>query len=389
MNALSYQFQLIDSITRTEQIAQRVQEALRKGNTKREPKFRNGREPLPVIQLHIHHLLYRLENYRTRNAQLSLVASKKVERGLFDPSRKEDGTAQQAQHRILFDLAQQGSGETIVPIYDEFERVKEQTEELLISSDGVVVNGNRRLAAMRELWASNGRDYGKFEYISCAVLPESATGDEVLKLEIQLQMQPDTKLPYDWTVVALAARDLIARGYNNDQIGKLMNRDKDEIIRILNMIDGADMYLGEWLGTPMAYDQLDETEQAFKQVATRNLQQGDHTALREVTRKFDFLLIQERKGIETRAYELINNIEANPEQFLNAMAAEWSIELQGIELQPQDQLKISFDDPDDASVRKDYGAVAKHLERLSADNAQRADAAHLVWLTKQVACRIS
>lgn len=248
---------------------------------------------------------------------------------------------------------------------------------MLISADGVVVNGNRRLAAMRELWASSS-EFRSFEHVACAVLPQSATADEILKLEIELQMQPDTKLPYDWTVVALAARDLTDRSYSTEQIGKLMNRDKEEIARILNMIDGADMYLGSWLGKPMAYDQLEETEQAFKQVATRNLQQQDNAPLREITRKFDFLLIQERKGIENRAYELINNIEANPEQFLNAIAAEWSIELTGVEPKLQDQLKISFDDPEVGSDRKDYSAVVDYLKRLSADDSQRAEAARLV-----------
>lgn len=77
MNAMSYEFKLIDSITREEQIARRAQEAQSKGLVRREPKFRGGREPLPIVQVHIDHLLYRLENYRTRNAQLSLVAAKR------------------------------------------------------------------------------------------------------------------------------------------------------------------------------------------------------------------------------------------------------------------------------------------------------------------------
>lgn len=378
MDALSYQFKLIDSTTRAEQIAQRTKEALAKGSTKREPKFRGGREPLAVIQVHINDLLYRLENYRTRNTQLSLVGSKQVAAGFFDAARKEDKSVQEAQHRILFGLAQQGSGETIKPIFDEFKRVKEQTEELLISADGVVVNGNRRLAAMRELWASNARDYGKFEHVSCAVLPESATAEEILTLEIELQMQPDTKLPYDWTVVALAARDLTARNYAPAAIGKLMNRDKEEISRILSMLDGADMYLGEWLGVPLAYDRLEETEQAFKQIATRNLQQDDNAALREITRKFDFLLIQERKGIETRAYELINSIEANPELFLDTIAAEWSVELKNAPPPSATQLKISFDDPDALVGVKDYSALVQQLEKLSTDDAERPGAAKVV-----------
>lgn len=378
MAASKYQFNLIDSTTRTEHIQRRTAEASRRYEVKREQRFRSGREALPVIQMSIHHLLYRLENFRTLGDQLSQVAAGKAEPGLFDPSRREDLSAQAAQHDLLFVLAQKGSGESIIPIYEELQRVKKQTDELIISADGVVVNGNRRLAAMRELFATGKPDFADFQNVSCAVLPASATEDEIIALEIELQMQPDTKLPYDWTSVALAARALKMRGRSDAAIAAMMNRTVEEIQRFLTMIDGADLYLAEHLRVPQAYNELDETEQAFKQVAVKNLAKSDNTAVREVTRKFDFLLIEHRGSITERAYQLINNIEGNAEFFLDTIAAQWGVDLTAPPPPPADELEISFDDPTPVEGQKDYGALARYIEELGGDKAVRADAARAV-----------
>jgi len=373
-----YQFNLTDSTTRKQQIIQRAEEARASNRTKREVKFRGGREMLPVIEMPIDYLLYRLENFRTLSDQFSRIASGKVDEGFFDPSHREDVSAQSVQHDILFSLAQKGSGESIKPIYNELERVKEQTDELLISWDGVVVNGNRRLAAMRELWASGNPDFSRFAHVTCAVLPESTSDDEILTLEIELQMQPDTKLPYDWTSTALAARELQKRRHPDDWIARVMNREVEEIRRLIKMIDGADIYLSDHLRKPRAYDELEQTEQAFSQIATRNLAKTDNPTLREITRKFDFLLIENRGQIELRAYELINNIEANPEIFLDNMAATWDIDLAAAPSKPPPQFKISFEDTTETPSGKNYVALARYLDNLGDDEAVRSAAARTV-----------
>jgi hypothetical protein len=378
MVASKYQFNLIDSTTRRQHILQRAAEARTSYRLKREVKFRGGREMLPIIEMPIDHLLYRLENFRTLSDQFSRIASGKVNDGFFNPSHREDVSAQSVQHDILFLLAQKGSGESIKPIYDELERVKEQADELLISSDGVVVNGNRRLAAMRELWASGGPDFSRFSNVTCAVLPESTSDDEILTLEIELQMQPDTKLPYDWTSVALAARELQKRCHADDWIARLMNREVEEIRRLIKMIDGADLYLSDHLRKPRAYDALEQTEQAFSQIATRNLAKTDNPTLREITRKFDFLLIENREQIELRAYELINNIEANPEIFLDNMAATWNLDLAAAPSNPPPQFKISFEDTAAASLGKDYSTLVQYLDNLGDDKTVRSAAARTV-----------
>lgn len=360
----NYKIRLKDPTDRVTEIAMRVKEALQAKSVRQEHKFRGGRDILPVISLPQHYPVYRLENYRTRDQQLSLIASGKVSEGFFNSAKREDPSVQQEQHDLLLHQAKRGSGESIKPIYDELARVAEQTEHLILTADGVVVNGNRRLCAMRELYEADRTAYGSFANVNCLILPESATTREILELEIGLQMQPETKLPYEWTALGRAVRDLRTQRMNDDDIASLMNRDKQDIQRAATMIDAADLYLNEWLNKPNAYNLLDDTEQAFKQVATRNWGKLDDPATREQTRKFDFFVIEQRKQISDSAYTLINAIELNPKLFLDTIAAEWDIDLKPAEKSIH---KISFDEPESSTPPTDYTPLMQMLLETRTD----------------------
>jgi hypothetical protein len=365
---IRYTVQPKDTEVRRNEIAMRAEEARKNHSFRKEFKFRGGKEMLPVITLPVDYLIYRLENYRTGDKQLSLVATGKVEPGFFSPAHREDTAVQQKQHEILVEHARTGSGETIKPIYDELARVAEQTEDLIISADGVVVNGNRRLSAMRELLREpDGERFRSFANVVCAVLPDSATAKEILQLEIGLQMQPETKLPYEWTALGRAVRDLREQGMNDDEIAEIMNRDKSDIVRAAKMIDAADIYLTDWLEKPNDFDELEETEQAFKQIATRNIGKTDNVSVREITRKFDFFVVEQRENLTDRAYVFVNAIEDNPVLFLDTVAAELEIELPNAPPAIGTQHKISFDD-EQPTIQKDYRVLAAKLEEIRAND---------------------
>lgn len=367
---IRYVLRVKDPDVRRAEIDVRQKEASSAGHKRKEYKFRAAGTDLPIISLPIDYLIYRLENYRTRDTQLSMIAAGEVSADFFNPSRREDPTVQIKQHEILDKQAKRGSGETIKPIFDELERVREQTEELIISADGVVVNGNRRLSAMRELFATDPSEFSRFADVQCAVLPASATAEEILRLEIGLQMQPETKLPYEWTALGRAVRDLREAQMSDDAIALLMNRDKIDIVRAAKMIDSADLYLGDWLARPNSYNLLDDTEQAFKQIATRNLGRGDDAPMREVTRQFDFLVVEQRTVITERAYTLINAIEANPTLFLDTLAAELSIEVAVPQSPNTSTHKIDFDAPPTAAKNYDPLMVALATARENETSAK-------------------
>jgi hypothetical protein len=226
---------------------------------------------------------------------------------------------------------------------------------------------------MRDLLAEEGQRYKRFETIRCAVLPNSANEKEIRSLEIGLQMQPDTKLPYEWTALGRAVRDLRLMGESDDDIADEMNRPKSEIQRAAKMVDAAEMYLESWLGDPEDFDQLDGTEQAFIQIASRNFGKVDNPRQREATRKFDFFLVESRNQVADRVYALINIIETNPESFLNAIAKEFNVELKPVSSANGPKPKISFDDGPEGGL-VDFSPLVDQLvsARKNPDDAKVA-----------------
>jgi uncharacterized surface protein with fasciclin (FAS1) repeats len=180
---------------------------------------------------------------------------------------------------------------------------------------------------MRDLYGTDSETYRDFAEVWCAVLPPTATAEEIRGLEIALQMQPDTKLPYEWTALGRAARDLRQDGKSDEEIARQMNRDKKDIVRAIAKIDTANLYLTEWLEKPDDFTLLEETEQAFNQIAVKNTAATKDVLVRETTRAFDFFLIEQRETLQDRAYVFINSIEDHPEAFLRQMAEEMNVEL--------------------------------------------------------------
>jgi hypothetical protein len=360
---------VVDPAVRRQVIAGLVSES---HESYKEFKFRFGHTSLTLIHVPVTHLIYRLANYRTRDRQLDEIARKGLSGDFFDERFQEDAAVQQAQHDILVIEAERGKGESVKPIIEVLKE-SPQTDQLIITSNGVVVNGNRRLAAMRELLASEGTQYGSFKLVRAAVLPDSTTLKEIRELEIALQMQPDTKLPYDWTAIGRAARDLRVDGMKDEEIEKLMDRDLKDVNRAINKMEQAEIYLQDWLGKPNYYSELDETEQAFNQIAIKNASQKD-PVLKEATRAADFFVIEYRGLLEDRAYSYINTIEGNAELFLTQLAEAMGISLGSAET--QGKLKILFED--EGQKEKNFAPVIDQLRKVRENKESAKDVVETV-----------
>lgn len=376
----------IDPITiREARIAQLSAEST---DTQLEPKYLTGTTKLTIIELPIESLLYRLENYRTGNLQKTLIAKDPEKAGLFDLQHSEDIASQRAQHALLLDLAKQGKGESTTDIYGELERVCRQTEALIITAYGIVVNGNRRLSAMRELLRENPETHRTFSHVRCAVLPKSAARQDIRDLEFRLQMQPDTKLPYDWTALGRGVIDMRADHYIDSKIALIMNREQKELSRAVAMVNSADRYLSDWLGTPNNFAALEQTEQAFIQIATKNKPRGDDAATREATLAADFFVIENRERLTDRAYKYINIIEENAELVLSELALALNI---GLEEAFSNPAQDEFDFPSAPGiVRMDYAPVVDHLKALREnEEASKATIEKLIDVCLNVSQQVS
>ncbi|PKW08066.1 Chromosome segregation protein Spo0J, contains ParB-like nuclease domain [Streptomyces sp. 1222.5] len=102
----------------------------------------------------------------------------------------------------------------------DFEKLKQslqehrQNEPGLISRDGVLVNGNTRRAALRELGIQS---------IRVGVLPASCTWDDIRSVELSLQLRPDRRREYSYINRLMAVEEQIQQGLPLAAIAKLFH----------------------------------------------------------------------------------------------------------------------------------------------------------------------
>ena len=286
-------------------------------------EYQNKRVDLPIVRLDISVPVYRMANYRTRTAQLKYAHDHKKPADFFSGGQ-ENESVQLAQNDILVVFAKQGRAVSVSPILDELQ-TEEQREPLIITTGGVVVNGNRRLAAMRELLAEHPADFRHFSHVDCAVLPENVTADEVREIEVRLQMRPETKLPYGWVNESLAIQDLLQSGRKAQQIAELMKKKKKDVERAARALAEAELYLKEWLRQPGEYQLVEDAEQFFNDLAKAlDGKQGD--AL-EASRRIAWALISNSKNLKRRVYDYNFSFDRRTDEVVSVLADRLGVDL--------------------------------------------------------------
>ncbi|WP_374846264.1 hypothetical protein [Brucella ciceri] len=262
--------------------------------------FRSGTFTPKVISLPIAVPLYRMENCRTFSAQQTEIAREGLDKDYFAKGQ-ELTTVQQSQHEILIKLAKQGSG-SVTPIINVLDQ-DGQREPILISSSGIVVNGNRRLSAMRELMRKNdGAVDERFTNVRCAVLPSDISRDEIDDIEADLQARPQTKLDYDWIGDARLIRRQVDKGRSTKEVADRLRRSRVDIENVLQALDEADLYLSEWLEKPGEYDLVQEGQQIFGDLP-KNIARKDAN-LQNASRAIAWSIYENRNKITGRLYRL-------------------------------------------------------------------------------------
>ena len=332
---MTYKISLKPRAEREAMIAKRLEASEEFGETIYD--FRSDRFTPKVISLPIDVPVYRMENCRTFSAQQTEIAREGRPKDFFEKGQ-ELTTAQQAQHEILARLARQ-STDSVTSITSVLEK-DGQREAILITSTGVVVNGNRRLAAMREL--KTGKDGSvdeRFTNIKCAVLPPDVTRDEIDDIEADLQARPQTKLDYDWIGDARLIRRQVGKNRSAKEVADRLRRSKTDIENVLQALDEADLYLSEWVKKPGEYDLLQEGQQIFgdlpKAIAKKDAN------LQNASRAIAWSIYENRDRISGRVYRLNAAFGKLAPQVLEVL---------------EDQLELSVND-DDNQVDDDDFAI--------------------------------
>jgi hypothetical protein len=183
------------------------------------PAWPRKAKELHLVELETTWVRFSVLNHRTKAEQLREIKNS-GNPDLF--SSDPLGTlAQNAQYKIL---RSQGGFEDLKSDLKE----RSQREPAIVTAEGVLINGNRRSAALRSLFADNNHMAAR--YVQCLVLPEDATTEELVDLETELQIARDFKEDYSWVNEALLIEELYDRCNKNFQaVASRMHREVSDI----------------------------------------------------------------------------------------------------------------------------------------------------------------
>lgn len=313
--------------------------------------YQNVSQQLPVVRFPIELPIYRMANGRTRTAQLQYIRSHDTPADFFTAGQ-ENQESQQAQHDILDRFSREGTT-SISPIAEVLAEGR-QTDPILITAAGVVVNGNRRLAAMREHYTSGEPGTQSYSHVLCQVLPATITDKEIKEIEVKLQMQPETKLPYTWVNEALTIKDLMQSGFTRDEIARDMRKSSKEVDSALQALSHAEIYLKDWKRTPEDYALVEsDAKQIFGDMA-KQLKDKTGEDL-ELSRRIAFTIQDNSKKLGNRAYAFNFSFGKKSADVAEALAARMNVDMtapQTGDAQPDDGLDIDLGDDTEATSYK-------------------------------------
>ena len=258
-------------------------------------------------------IIYNVENGRIA----SLVKSYEREHSSLNPEKDED-SKQIAQ--FLYDsndIANKKTKRNIV--------ANGQLETGIITCDGVLVDGNRRVSLMRQILSDSSfstSERARCEKFRAIVLPEDADKKEILRLETTFQMGADEKVGYNAIEKYLHAQDLADLGFSTSDISEFMNLDgATEVTKLLEIKQLIDEYL-EYFGLDGLYtrlpkgfeDDLQKLNTAIRKIKNGSINWIPTTSLTEVENdlkciSFDYIRLNAKSpdGFEFRSIASTSN----------------------------------------------------------------------------------
>jgi hypothetical protein len=222
-------------------------------------RFNNENHDLVVFKVEIGFPFYRIDNGRTHRMQLKMAREHPLGDALFaDPISIE---AQTAQHEILVGMADEAKLRNSI--------LKEsQRDPILLTSDGIVLNGNRRLAVMRALNEDEkSKPYTQVD--ACLLPPLDET--ELLRIEMRLQMSNPGKADYHWLDELITIRDNVhEHGMQIKDVADSMGKHAKTIKTFLRRLSLIEDYL-ETIGKSGELDYIDTLKQAFIDIAEHHM----------------------------------------------------------------------------------------------------------------------
>lgn len=227
-------------------------------STKKEllPAWPRPEKELRVVDVEVDWVRVSTLNHRTKAEQLRTIHNAK-QADLFtaDPLGMH---AQAAQYKILCE--QKGFEDLKNDL-----RERRQQEPAVITAEGVLINGNRRTAALRSLLHDD--HILEAQYVRCLLLPEDASASELVDLEAELQIAKDFKEEYSWVNEAMLIEELYDRaGRNFTHVARKMHREEKGVRELYEKLQQLHQLVSLSKGTKL-HIEFTENESAFDELA--------------------------------------------------------------------------------------------------------------------------
>jgi hypothetical protein len=221
-------------------------------------RFQNAFRDLLIYRVPLDMPVYRLANGRTIAAQQEYLAKNGPKPTDFFSKDPDSAAALTAQDAILRSMVNQAG-------LLKYFRENAQNEPLILTEDGYVINGNRRLCAMRILVNDDAKKHERFHHVRVVILPQ-CTEEDIDTLEAELQIQDDIKADYSWVDEALLFRTRAEQhDWSRTELARVHGRKETEITELIEMLEHADRYL-EKRGWANEYSRVIEKQYAFEQL---------------------------------------------------------------------------------------------------------------------------
>ncbi len=161
----------------------------------------------------------------------------------LDPTSKED--VNRIKELLLLDQAEAKK------LKDDLKRIGEQTEVGAISFDGVVINGNRRMATLQELYIEEPNK--KWETLWVVRLPKDISEKDLWRIEAGLQLSKEKVADYGPVNNLLMIAEGKKAGLSHSEIAASMyGWTEKQVAADLERLDLIEIFL-EFFGQPQNY----------------------------------------------------------------------------------------------------------------------------------------
>ena len=270
---------------------------------------------------------YRISNTRTKFDQLVYIKNNGKDTDFFNDHERLD--VQEVQHSILKGVYRKKG------LYDEFKSKVKQIDPLIMTIDGFIISGNRRLAVFRELVEKDSQNYDYLKTVKIVVFPHEVDSDKVKKLEAIQETDISTKLNFDWINVAMEFSERMAayedpdHGYNA-VLSDYVKSKYIEGTRRSKQVSEIDMWIdaSEHALRLLSSDEMDEVEiinqvQVFKDWAKNSrLLKGSHIKKQIYNRVAETIIKSDSSEIGDRKYTYINKFYKHFDRWFNSEVEE-------------------------------------------------------------------